>query len=66
MIITQEWIETLKDEKGMTLGQEMLLNKWVGVEWEGKEISEQVANFLEHCKGYRCLPARIRAFKGWT
>lgn len=54
MKITQEWLNEIRDEKGWTKGQIDVLNHWAkSKEWVGVEITEQVANFLKHCKGYR-------------
>ena len=67
MIITQEWLDSIKDEQGVTTGQEYLLNKWIcDDDWVGKIIPDHIAKFLKHCKGYRGLPETVKAFKGWT
>lgn len=66
MQITQDWLEEIQDEDGLTKGQEFLLKKWVGEDLVGKELPDQVANFLMHCRGYREIPQYIMDFKGWT
>lgn len=67
MIITTGWLSSIMDEQGFTWGQVYLLKKWAGEDlWQGKEIPDQVANFLEHCKGYRRIPDRIKDLKGWV
>jgi hypothetical protein len=54
MIVTEEWLETIKDEKGYTKGQIEILNFWAkGEPLVGIEVSETVAKFLVICKGWR-------------
>jgi hypothetical protein len=66
MQITQEWLQEIQDDQGLTKGQEYLLYKWTKEsDWVGKEIPDQVASFLVHCKGYRELPRYVKEFKGW-
>lgn len=55
MLITNEWLDSIKDENGLTNGQIKLL-----AIWERKQnfacygiIPDFVAQFLEKCKGYR-------------
>ena len=67
MIVTQEWIDKISDEQGLTKGQTYLLNKWCkGEEYIGKEIPDFVGNFLKVCRGYREIPQHIKDFKGWV
>jgi pyrroloquinoline quinone (PQQ) biosynthesis protein C len=66
MEITREWIEEISDEQGLTKGQQELLLTWCKEHpFVGKQIPDQVANFLKHCKGYREIPAYVKEFKGW-
>ena len=65
MTITDEWLESIKDSKGLTIGQTHLLNRHTGgAPYTGKDITNQVANFLAHCRGYRAIPENVRAFIG--
>lgn len=67
MIITTEYLQEIQDDKGLTTGQMYLLGKLAGEEpWEGKELTEQQANHLRHCRGYREIPEHVRLFKGWV
>jgi hypothetical protein len=66
MLIDREWLELIADERGLTKGQEHLLKFWCkGETFVDKEIPDQVANFLEHCRGYREIPQLVKDFKGW-
>lgn len=66
MKITQEYLNEISDEQGLTKGQVYLLNKWCkGTDHVGKEIPELVGNFLRMCKGYREIPEHVKEFKGW-
>jgi hypothetical protein len=52
--ITREWLDSISDEQGLTKGQQVVLTNFTGnPPWVGKFITEQQANFLMHCKGYR-------------
>ena len=52
--ITREWINLISDEKGLTDGQQHLLNHWAkGAPYVGKFIPQHIGEFLEKCKGYR-------------
>lgn len=63
MQITEEWLETIKDSQGLTAGQTLLLNEWrrrlafVGYGY----LPDQVAHFLEKCRGYRGITSEERA-----
>ena len=66
MQVTREWIDQISDEQGLTKGQQTLLNIWCKeVPYVGKNIPDQVADFLVHCRGYRKLPQAIKDFKVW-
>ena len=64
MQITEEWLASIGDEDGLTPGQCKLLAIWkarqafVGYGY----LPDQVAVFLEGCKGYRGLPEHVRLF----
>ena len=67
MIVTQEWLNEISDEKGLTKGQMYLLKKWCkSDDHVGQEIPDNVGAFLVHCKGYREIPQRVKDFKGWV
>ena len=67
MEVTREWLDKISDEGGLTNGQQYLLNEWCkGHPFVGKVIPDLVANFLEHCRGYRGIPQSVKDFKGWT
>ena len=52
--VTGDWLDRIGDDCGLTKGQEALLNKWCdGPLFVGRLIPEQVAYFLERCRGYR-------------
>jgi len=54
MLITEEYLDEIADEQGFTDGQTWVLHHWTkSAVWIGKEIPDQVANFLKHCKGFR-------------
>jgi len=54
MLITREWLDSISDGRGLTKGQQYLLNRWVGgVPYVGKLLDDKIAVFLEKCKGYR-------------
>mgnify|MGYP000550665470 FL=1 len=66
MEITQEWLDFVTGDRGLTKGQVKLLNLHTGGEpYVGKEITNQVANFIFHCRGYRGLPDNVKAYLGW-
>lgn len=62
MQITPEWLESISDEQGLTPGQQRLLAIWqerqafVGFGF----LPDQVAVFLEGCRGYRGMPQSLR------
>lgn len=62
MQITQEWLDSISDEDGLTRGQLKLLEIWkerqayVGYDM----LPDQVAVFLEGCRGYRGMPQSLR------
>jgi hypothetical protein len=65
--ITREWIDQISDEQGLTKGQQNLLGIWCKEHpYVGKLIPDQVARFLEHCRGYREIPQSVKDFKGWV
>lgn len=65
--ITREWIDQISDEQGLTKGQQNLLGIWCKeYPYVGKLIPDQVACFLEHCRGYREIPQSVKDFKGWV
>jgi hypothetical protein len=67
MHITQDWLNDIADESGLTRGQVYLLTKWTGgTEYVGAAIPDVVANFLLSCRGYREIPQYIKDFKGWA
>lgn len=67
MQVTQEFLNEISDELGLTNGQVYLLNKWCdSKEHVGKEIPDVIGNFLRICKGYREIPQYIKDFKGWA
>lgn len=66
MQITDEWLASISDEHGLTPGQIKLLEIWrerqafVGYGL----LPDQVATFLEGCKGYRGMPQSLRDWRG--
>jgi hypothetical protein len=57
MEITREWLDSISDEHGLTKGQQVVLTNLTGPPpYVGKFITDQQANFLMHCKGYRPKP----------
>ena len=66
MHITQDWLNEIADDQGLTKGQVYLLQKWTGgSEYVGAAIPDVVANFLRLCRGYREIPQHVKDFKGW-
>lgn len=63
MQITDEWLQSIQDEKGLTNGQKQLLSIWekrlafVGYGY----LPNIVAHVIETCKGYRGIPENIKA-----
>ena len=53
--VTTEWLDHISDEQGLTKGQRALLQRWSP---SNELIPEQVAYFLERCKGYRRNPSQ--------
>ncbi len=55
MLITEEWLESIKDEQGLTKGQVTLLEIWTKNQNFAcyEIIPDFVARFIEKCKGYR-------------
>ena len=67
MIVTQDWLNEISDEKGLTKGQLYLLKKWCkGDDHINKEIPDLVGHFLLMCRGYREIPQHVKDFKGWV
>ena len=64
MKITREWIESVSDSKGLTLGQQKLLKMWANEPVVGSTIPENIARCIETCKGYRGIPVDAIAFWG--
>lgn len=62
MKITQEWIDEICDENGLTNGQSRLLAIWCRGPgpYIGWTIPDYVARFIEKCKGYRGVPTELR------
>ena len=57
MEITEDWLKEISDEQGLTHGQQVVLTNLTGPPpWVGKFITDQQANFLMYCKGYRPKP----------
>ena len=62
MQITQEWLASIMDDKGLTLGQQKMLDIWkerqhyVGFDM----LPDQVAHFIAHCKGYRGMSQELK------
>jgi hypothetical protein len=66
MQITREWLDLISDDQGLTNGQKKLLAIWCKSEpYVDKLIPDNVAHFLEHCRGYRRIPQHVLDFKGW-
>lgn len=64
MEITREWLDSVSDEQGLTKGQQVVLDNLTGgVPYVGKFITDQQANFLMYCKGYRPKP-RVKFERG--
>ena len=62
--VTREWLDKISDDKGLTRGQQTLLNIWCkDAPYVGKQIPEFVAAFVEKCKGYRGPDRDLSAFK---
>lgn len=62
--ITREWIESVSDEKGLTPGQQKLLDIWCkGAPYVGKQIPDFVVAFISKCKGYRGPDRDLSAFR---
>lgn len=66
MQITDDWVESVKDDKGLTNGQKQLF-----AIWEKKQafvgfghLPDQVAHTIETCKGYRGIPSHVRELIG--
>ena len=65
MQITDEWLESVQDSNGLTRGQQQLLTIWadklayVGFGY----LPDNVALFIEGCKGWRKTPAEIQAMR---
>lgn len=54
MEVTRDWLDSVSDERGLTRGQQELLNIWCHeMPYVGKTIPDFVARFLEKCRGYR-------------
>ena len=66
--ITEEWLQMVSDEQGLTRGQVQLLDIHAGKPYIGKVLSPFVAHHISKCTGYRGLTAeerqRLAAFKG--
>ena len=62
MQITPEWLESISDEPGLTPGQKKLLDIWASRQaFAGFGLlPDQVATFLEGCRGYRGIPQHVR------
>lgn len=63
--ITREWLDSAGDENGLTPGQRKLLDIWCkGTPYVGKTVPENVARFVEKCRGYRGMPADVQNMLG--
>jgi hypothetical protein len=60
MQITRDWLDSISDENGLTPGQQKLLAIWAQLPYVEKMIPDQIARFLEGCKGYRKMPQELR------
>ena len=61
MEITEDWLKEISDEQGLTHGQQVVLtNLTGGPPFVGKTLTDQQANFLMYCRGYR--PGKIVRF----
>jgi len=62
MQITEDWLLSIQDENGLTRGQQMLLDIWKGRQYFVGYgfLPDQVAVFLEGCKGYRKMPEYVK------
>ena len=61
MQITSEWLDSIKDDQGLTKGQEKILDIWQKRQaFVGHGIlPDQVAVFVKGCKGYRGMPIEV-------
>ncbi len=63
MEITRDWLDSISDAKGLTIGQQTILTHHCkSPPFVGKLIGNDVAKFLEKCKGYRGAPEKIAGF----
>lgn len=62
MQITEEWLESIKDDKGLTNGQKIIMDEWARrLAFVGYgHLPDQAARFLLKCRGYRCMPPEAR------
>ena len=65
MQITDEWLDSIKDDKGLTRGQQMLLAVWADrLKYVGfGHLPDNVARFIEICKGWRKTPTEVKAMR---
>lgn len=64
MMITRDWLDQVSDESGLTKGQQQLLTIWCeSVPYVGKLIPDEVAQFIEKCKGWRKTAQEVRALR---
>jgi len=66
MQITQEWLESIQDDQGLTNGQKQLLSIWKArLHFVGYDhLPDQVAHVIETCKDYRGMPNNVAGFVG--
>ena len=63
MEITRDWLDSISDARGLTRGQQAILTQHCkGAPFVGKLINNDVARFLEQCKGYRAGAEKIANF----
>lgn len=64
MQITEDWLQSIQDEQGLTRGQRQLLSIWekrlafVGYGF----LPDQLAHVIETCRGYRGISPELRAW----
>lgn len=62
MEITEEWLESIKDDQGLTNGQTHLLDVWKSrLHFVGYGmLPDIVGKYIESCKGWRGMPLEVR------
>ena len=60
MLVTREWLESVSDEKGLTRGQQELLNNHAGgLPYVGSLLDDEIARHVALCKGWRKTRADV-------